>query len=111
MQEPFSHQLLDLRIHITLQKQAIELEQNLHIKRIERLGVGLVIFFVIVSVLFVNWYTAVVSLGLVSLILGFALQTPISSFVAWIYILLRAPCRGGGRAEIGGGGGQGCGGG
>jgi small-conductance mechanosensitive channel len=32
----------------------------------------------------------VVSLGLISLIVGFALQTPISSFIGWIYILMRA---------------------
>src|SRR5438093_11536575 len=34
--------------------------------------------FIIISFLFENWYTAAVSLGLISLILGFALQTPIS---------------------------------
>ena len=54
-----------------------------------------------VSVLFVNWYAAVVSLGLISLIVGFALQTPISSFIGWIYILMRAPYRVGDRIEIG----------
>jgi small-conductance mechanosensitive channel len=53
------------------------------------------------SVLFVNWYAAVVSLGLISLILGFALQMPISSFIAWIYILVRAPYRVGDRIRIG----------
>jgi len=49
----------------------------------------------------VNWYAAVVSLGLISLILGFALQTPISSFIGWIYILARAPYRVGDRIQIG----------
>jgi small-conductance mechanosensitive channel len=52
-------------------------------------------------VLFVNWYTAVVSLGLISLILGFALQTPISSFIGWVYLLVRAPYRVGDRIKIG----------
>jgi small-conductance mechanosensitive channel len=61
---------------------------------------GLVTTFVIVSVLFKNWYTAVVSLGLISLFLGFALQTPVSSFIGWIYILARAPYRVGDRIEI-----------
>jgi small-conductance mechanosensitive channel len=51
--------------------------------------------------LFANWYTAVVSLGLVSLILGFALQTPITSFIGWIYILARSPYRVGDRIKIG----------
>ena len=48
-----------------------------------------------------NWYTAVVSLGLISLILGFALQTPITSFIGWIYILVRKPYRVGDRIRIG----------
>ena len=46
-----------------------------NLKRILRLIVVLVLVFVTVSVLFVNWYAAVVSLGLISLILGFALQS------------------------------------
>lgn len=72
-----------------------------NLKRIVRLVVALVIAFIVVSVLFVNWYAAVVSLGLISLILGFALQTPISSFIGWIYLLIRAPYRVGDRIEIG----------
>jgi len=55
---------------------------------------------VLISVLFVNWYTAAVSLGLLSLILGFALQTPITSFIGWINILVRAPFRVGDRIQI-----------
>ncbi len=57
--------------------------------------------FVGISVLFRNWYAAVVSLGLLSLILGFALQTPITSLLAWIYILIRRPYRVGDRIRIG----------
>lgn len=72
---------------------------NLH--RVLRLLTVLVIFFIAVSVLFANWYTAVVSLGLISLILGFALQTPITSFIGWIYILVRAPYRVGDRIKMG----------
>ena len=45
------------------------------------------------SVLFANWYTAVISLGILSLMLGFALQTPITSFIGWVYLLLKAPYR------------------
>jgi small-conductance mechanosensitive channel len=62
--------------------------------------IGLVVIFTVVSILFVNWYTAVVSVGLISLILGFALQTPITSFIGWIYILVRAPYRVGDRIKI-----------
>jgi small-conductance mechanosensitive channel len=72
-----------------------------NLKRILRLVIGLALVLIVVSVLFVEWYAAVVSLGLISLILGFALQTPISSFIGWIYILIRAPYRVGDRIEIG----------
>lgn len=72
-----------------------------NLKRIFRLVVVVAIVFVAISVLFVNWYAAFVSLGLISLILGFALQMPISSFIAWIYILARAPYRVGDRIRIG----------
>jgi small-conductance mechanosensitive channel len=72
-----------------------------NLKRLLRLIVALAVAFTIISVLFVNWYAAVVSLGLISLILGFALQTPISSFIGWIYLLVRAPYRVGDRIKIG----------
>jgi len=72
-----------------------------NLQRILRLAVVGAIAFITVSVLFINWYTAVVSLGLISLIVGFALQTPISSFIGWIYILARAPYRVGDRIQIG----------
>src|SRR5215211_7960952 len=63
----------------------------------QRLVLGLIV----ISIIFANWYTAFVSLGLLSLILGFALQTPITSFIGWIYILVRAPYRVGDRIRIG----------
>ena len=72
-----------------------------NLRRVLRLVAGLIIAFIIVSILFANWYTAFVSLGLLSLILGFALQTPITSFIGWIYILLREPYRVGDRIKIG----------
>jgi small-conductance mechanosensitive channel len=72
-----------------------------NLKRIQRLIVALTLAFILISVLFANWYTAVVSLGLISLILGFALQTPITSFIGWIYLLVRAPYRVGDRIKIG----------
>lgn len=71
-----------------------------NLRRILRLLTGLAFFFIVLSILFANWYTAVVSLGLISLILGFALQTPITSFIGWIYILVRAPYRVGDRIKI-----------
>lgn len=67
-----------------------------------RLLTGVFICVIIISFLFQNWYTAAVSLGIISLILGFALQVPISSFIAWLYIILRTPYRIGDRIEISG---------
>jgi small-conductance mechanosensitive channel len=72
-----------------------------NLRRVAKLALGLVLAFVVVSILFQNWYTAAVSLGLISLILGFALQTPITSFIGWIYLLARAPYRVGDRIKIG----------
>jgi small-conductance mechanosensitive channel len=72
-----------------------------NLKRVSRLIVWLLTGFFILTILFQNWYTAVLSLGLISLILGFALQTPITSFIGWIYILVREPYRVGDRIQIG----------
>jgi small-conductance mechanosensitive channel len=72
-----------------------------NLKQVSRLVLGLVIAFFVLTIFFQNWYTAVVSFGLISLILGFALQTPITSFIGWVYILVREPYRVGDRIKIG----------
>jgi small-conductance mechanosensitive channel len=72
-----------------------------NLKRVSRLLLWLVIAFFVLTIFFQNWYTAVVSFGLISLVLGFALQTPITSFIGWIYILVREPYRVGDRIKIG----------
>jgi small-conductance mechanosensitive channel len=72
-----------------------------NLRRVVNLLAGLAIFFIVLSILFANWYTAVVSLGLISLILGFALQTPITSFIGWIYLLVKEPYKVGDRIRIG----------
>lgn len=72
-----------------------------NLKRVARLIVWLVIALLVLTIFFQNWYTAVLSLGLISLILGFALQTPITSFIGWVYILMREPYRVGDRIKIG----------
>jgi small-conductance mechanosensitive channel len=71
-----------------------------NLNRVTNLFVGLAVFFIALSVVFANWYTAVVSFGLISLMLGFALQTPITSFIGWIYILVKNPYRVGDRIKI-----------
>jgi len=75
--------------------------QKYNLTRVLRLIAWLLIVFVAVTVLFQNWYTAAVSLGVISLILGLALQTPVTSFIGWIYILVREPYRVGDRIKIG----------
>ncbi|HMF57641.1 MAG TPA: mechanosensitive ion channel family protein [Pyrinomonadaceae bacterium] len=72
-----------------------------NLKRIVRLFVVLLIILIAFSVIFVTWYTTLFSLGVISFILGFALQAPGTSFLGWIYILVRAPYRVGDRIKIG----------
>ena len=70
------------------------------LKRIVRLIVAVLIAIIALSVFFVNWYTALISVGVLSVIIGLSLQTPMSSFIGWIYILVRRPYRVGDRIEI-----------
>ncbi|HEX4667066.1 MAG TPA: mechanosensitive ion channel family protein [Chthoniobacterales bacterium] len=70
------------------------------LKRIKRLLVFLLVLLVTVSVIFVNWYTALISVGVVSVIVGLSVQTPMTSFIGWIYILVRRPYRVGDRIKI-----------
>ena len=55
---------------------------------------------VVISFLFQNLYAAAVSFGLISLVLGFALQAPITSFIAWIYLVFRRTYFVGDRIQI-----------
>jgi small-conductance mechanosensitive channel len=72
-----------------------------NLTRVLNLLVTIAIVIIVLSVLFSSWYTALVSLGLLSLILGFALQTPITSIIGWVYLLIRQPYRVGDRVQIG----------
>lgn len=69
--------------------------------RIADFFAALFILIIFLSMLFANWYAAMVSFGIVSLILGFALQNPIASFFGWLYILIRKPYEVGDRIRIG----------
>src|SRR5690606_12932488 len=55
---------------------------------------------VVVSFLFQNLMAAAVSFGLISLVLGFALQAPITSFIAWVYLVFRRSYLVGDRIQI-----------
>jgi small-conductance mechanosensitive channel len=69
--------------------------------RVVRLAVALAIAVIVISIIFVNWYAAIAAFGVGSIILGLAVQTPMKSFIAWIYILVRQPFRVGDRIQIG----------
>jgi len=62
----------------------------------------ILIILVFLSAISETWYTVPIFLGLFSVLLGFALQTPMTSFVGWIYILARMPYRVGDRIKIAG---------
>ena len=61
----------------------------------------ILIFVIVISLVFANWYATLVSFGLVSLILGLALQNPLTSLFGWMYLLIRKPYEVGDRIKIG----------
>jgi small-conductance mechanosensitive channel len=71
------------------------------LQRVLRLVLALIVTVIGVSIIFVNWYAALAALGVGSIIIGLAVQTPMKSFIAWIYILIRQPYRVGDRIKIG----------
>jgi len=71
------------------------------LQRIMHLVVALLIALIAISIIFVNWYAALAALGVGSIIVALAVQTPMKSFIAWIYILVRQPYRVGDRIKIG----------
>src|SRR5881394_3742745 len=71
------------------------------LQRIMHLVVALLIALIAISIIFVNWYAALAALGVGSIIIALAVQTPMKSFIAWIYILVRQPYRVGDRIKIG----------
>jgi small-conductance mechanosensitive channel len=88
-------------VEIYLLSRVRDAVSRFNLTRILHLLTGLAIVFIGISMLFHNWRGSLQSLGLVSLILGFSLQTPITSFMGWIYILTRHPYRVGDRVKIG----------
>ncbi len=71
------------------------------LQRVLHLIAALTIAAIVISVIFVNWYAALAAFGIGSIIIGLAVQTPMKSFIAWIYILVRQPFRVGDRIQIG----------
>src|SRR6266404_2519889 len=71
------------------------------LQRVVHLVVVLLMALILVSIIFVIWYAAIAALGVGSIIIGLAVQTPMKSFIAWTYILVRQPYRVGDRIKIG----------
>lgn len=71
-----------------------------NLQRITRLLTIIFIITVVASFLFQSLYAVALSFGLFSLVLGFALQAPIASFIAWLFIVFRRPFRVGDRIQI-----------
>lgn len=88
-----------IRVLIRAQVENVATQYNL--RRVVRLAMSVLIGLIVITSVFTNWYTTLLSLGVVSLILGIALQNPIASFFAWVYILLRRPYSVGDRVKIG----------
>ena len=72
-----------------------------NLTRVLNLAAFLIIVIIALTVISASWYTALVSVGVISLILGFALQTPITSLIGWVYLMIRQSYRVGDRIEIG----------
>lgn len=85
-----------------INKQAESEGDRHNLLRITRLLSIIFIIIVAASFMFQNLYAAAVSFGLISLVLGFALQSPITSFIAWLYIVFRRPYQVGHRIQING---------
>lgn len=71
------------------------------LNRVLNLVMVVAILLIGVSLISASWYTALVSVGALSIILGFALQAPVTSFIGWMYLLVRRPYRVGDRIKIG----------
>lgn len=69
--------------------------------QLTRLVTYVLVAIVGIAFLFQNLYAAAVSFGLISLVLGFALQAPITSFIGWLYIVFRHPYHVGNRIQLG----------
>ena len=71
-----------------------------NLRLVVRLLVTILICLTFLSAISQTWYTVPIVLGMFSIVTGFALQTPMTSFVGWIYILSRKPYRVGDRIKI-----------
>src|SRR6266540_1680260 len=92
---------LEAVIEASLSARVHDTAARYHLRQAARLLSVVLAAIVAISMLFSDWYTALASVGVVSLILGLALQAPLTSLFGWAYILVRAPYRVGDRIKIG----------
>jgi small-conductance mechanosensitive channel len=73
-----------------------------NLRLVVRLVAIVLVVLIILSALSQTWYTVPIVLGVTSVLVGFALQTPMTSFVGWVYIVLRVPYTVGDRIKVAG---------
>lgn len=71
-----------------------------NLRLVVRLVAVVLVCLVFLSVISQTWYTVPVVLGMFTVVTGFAVQQPMTSFIGWIYILSRRPYRVGDRIKI-----------
>lgn len=81
-------------------RNEVNVGHRYNLLRVTRLVTTIFVAILLLSFLFQNLYAAAASFGLISLVLGFALQSPISSFIAWLYIIFRKPYQVGDRIQL-----------
>jgi small-conductance mechanosensitive channel len=72
-----------------------------NLRRVAKLMLGLLMICIFISAVIQNWYTTVAAISFFSIVLGLAVQTPVTSFLGWIYLLARSPYQVGDRIKIG----------
>lgn len=92
----FFYRLLDRRL-----QKISDIPLRYNARRVSKLLFAAILLVSVLTVLFANWYAAITSLGLLSIVLSFSLQTPLASFIGWIYILAKRPYWVGDRISIG----------
>ncbi len=93
-------------IRLTLIAKLSDDVTRYNLAQVVRFLIWLAVGVVTISTLFSNWTATFVSLGVISLVLGLALQAPMTNLFSWFYILIRTPYRVGDRIKIGGAGGD-----
>src|SRR5699024_1686168 len=71
-----------------------------HLLWVTKLLATIMMAIIITFTLFRDPSKTVYGLGIISLVLGFALQAPIMSFIGWLYIIFRHPYQAGDRIEV-----------